>query len=1462
MTNEDKLVDYLKWVTADLQKTRQRLAETEARTREPIAIVGMGCRYPGGVRSPEQLWELVAAGTDAISGFPNNRGWDVESLYDPDPDAPGKSYTREGYFLHDAELFDAGFFGISPREAVAIDPQQRLLLETSWEAFEDAGIDPESMRDEPVGVFTGLMYSDYAARLHEVPTEFEGYLGNGSAASVASGRVAYTFGFAGPAVTVDTACSSSLVALHLAAQALRRGECTMALAGGATVLASPGLFTEFSRQRGLAPDGRCKSFAAAADGAGFGEGVGVVLLERLSDAERRGHRVLAVLRGSAVNQDGASNGLTAPNGPAQQRVIRQALADAALQPADVDAVEAHGTGTTLGDPIEAQAVLAVYGQDRAQPLRLGSLKSNIGHTQAAAGIAGVMKMVLAMRHGMLPRTLHVDRPSPYVDWSAGAVELLTEPASWPAAQDRPRRAAVSSFGISGTNAHVLLEEGPPVPVPAVPGPAAPVLVPWLLSARTEVALQGQAARLQALAEPDGPDPVDVGAALATARTRFDHRAVVFGEQRDDLRWGLEALSRGAPAPNLVRGSVADGGRIGFVFTGQGSQRPGMGSVLAGSFPVFAAAYDEICAALDEHLELPLRDVIAAGPGSAEAGLLDHTQYTQAGLFAFEVALYRLLTTFGLAPAAVLGHSIGGLAAAHVAGVFDLADAAKLVAARGRLMQSARADGAMVAVQASEETVRTALLGLADRVSIAAVNGPASTVVAGDRDEVVRLATAWRAEGCKTSRLRVSHAFHSPHMDGILEEFRAVAATVTYHSPRLTVVSDTTGATATDALTTPEYWVAQIRRAVRFLDGVRSLREHGVRTVLEVGPAAVLTPMVQEAAEDLLAVPALRTGQPEDRALLLAVARMWTAGAPVDWAPVLPRAARAVRLPTYAFQHQSYWLAADPAPAEHRAADRTDTAFWEAIEEGRLADVAAALALGPRDYTGLEQVLPALALWRRRRRWPYRLVWTPIADLPPAVPGGRWVVVLDPAEPAWASGLIRMLEAHGSTATSVLPGPELAHRIKEAAATGDVAGVVAVAGPDADEVPEAAAEAGLGCPVWLLSRGGVAAAPADTTPEPAPQRPDDGWAGRVDLPPEPDARAWSRLVTILAAGFPDEPEFAVRPAAVYAQRLVHAGAGQQAGTEARTAWQPSGAVLVTGSTTPLGRETARWLAAAGATRLVLPGPADPALRHELTGRGVTVEVVASVAAAGDDITAVFHADTGPAALADAQLLHDRYQHDQLTAFVLYGHLTDALGRPGAAPGGYPDALARHRRTTGRPGTYVMWGPWEHAPGGYRPIDLSHGMALLAEALGHDEAALAIVDADWPVVAGPAPHPLIRDLPELHRISAPAPAAASVTTGPGELRDRLAQADEAGRDAILLDLVRTSAAAVLGYSSGADIDAETGFLDLGFSSFTALELRNLLCEATGLDLPPVVIYQLATPAALVTHLRTELTGSPVG
>ncbi|MFE9107970.1 SDR family NAD(P)-dependent oxidoreductase [Actinomadura geliboluensis] len=894
------------------------VAAVERVVGEPVAIVGMGGRFPGGVTGPEELWELVAEGRDAVSAFPVDRGWDLEGLYDPDPAVEGRCYTREGGFLYGAGEFDAGFFGISPREALAMDPQQRLLLETAWEAVERAGIDPSTLKGTPTGTFIGLIDSNYATETGRLPRGVEGFVSAGNAASVASGRLAYSLGLEGPAVTVDTACSSSLVALHLAAQSLRNGECELALAGGAMVMPTPGVFVGFSRQRALAADGRCKAFSASADGFGAAEGVGVLVLERLSDARRNGHEVLAVIRGSAVNQDGASNGLTAPNGPSQQRVIRQALANAGLAPGDVDAVEAHGTGTALGDPIEAQALLATYGRehDEQRPLWLGSVKSNIGHTQAAAGVAGVMKMVMAMRNGVLPRTLHADEPSPHIDWSSGTVRLLTEPVRWEAG-DHPRRAAVSSFGISGTNAHLVLEQAPDPSGDAAnePGGAAPDVVPLPVSGRSEAALAAQAGRLRTFLERDEQAALsDVGWSLAASRTSHGHRGVVLARDRASALAGLRALAEGEPASNTVTGTVRQG-RHAVVFSGQGAQRPGMGRGLYAAFPAFAAAFDQTCTHLDErlrgHVPHPVKDVVFASAEDERAAWLDQTVYTQTGLFAFETALYRLLESFGIRADVVAGHSIGEITAAHVAGALSLADACTLVAARARLMQALPAGGAMASIRAAADVVADVVADVAaEEVSIAAINGSASTVVSGERAAVERVVAVMEERGAEARRLRVSHAFHSPLMDPMLDDFAAAIADLDFRPPGIPLISNITGRPV-ETLHDPAYWVEHVRSPVRFADMIGWMAGDQTAVCIEAGPRGALTAMAQDCLPEpggMLLVPASRADGDETEALWTAIARAHAAGVALDWASVFADARpRRIDLPTYAFQRKRYWL---------------------------------------------------------------------------------------------------------------------------------------------------------------------------------------------------------------------------------------------------------------------------------------------------------------------------------------------------------------------------------------------------------------------------------------------------------------------------------------------------------------------------------------------------------------------------
>ncbi|WP_396136940.1 type I polyketide synthase [Amycolatopsis sp. 505] len=1474
-------MDYLKRATADLREARRRLQENEDRAQEPVAIVGMSCRFPGGVRTPEQLWELVEAGEDAVGAFPADRGWDLDALYDADPGSAGTSYTREGAFLHDAADFDAGFFGISPREALAMDPQQRLLLETSWEAFERAGIDPTSVRGSKVGVYAGVMYSDYAARLllaPEVFAEFEAFLGNGSAGSVASGRIAYTLGLEGPAVTIDTACSSSLVALHLACQAVRLGDCSLALAGGVTVMATPGTFTAFSRQRGLAADGRCKPFADAADGTGWGEGAGMLLVERLSDARRHGHPVLAVVRGSSVNQDGASSGLTAPNGPAQQRVIRAALANAGLSTSDVDAVEAHGTGTTLGDPIEAQALLATYGRGRAadRPLLLGSVKSNLGHTQAAAGVAGVIKSVQALRRGVLPRSLHIDAPSSQVDWDAGEVRLLTEATPWPET-GRPRRIGVSSFGVSGTNAHVILEQ---VPAGSAPPPrVASGPVPWVLSADSPEALRGQAAALLA---HDG-DPVDVGYSLVKARALLSHRAVVVGSG------GLAALASGSPSSDVVTGEASACGKVALVFPGQGSQWAGMALELAASSPVFAARLDECAVALSSFVDWELREVLA------DAEALGRVDVVQPALFAVMVSLAELWRSFGVVPDAVVGHSQGEIAAAVVSGALSLEDGARVVALRSRAILALAGRGGMVSVAAPWETVEARLT---DGLSIAAVNGPAAVVVSGSPAGLDAFAAACEAEGIRAKRVPVDYASHSAQVEQVRDEILDVLAPIAPRRPETAFMSTVTGewAEALDAA----YWYTNLRSTVRLDIAVERLKSEGFGTFIEASPHPVLTMAL---GEDVVTLGSLRRDDGGLSRFHTSLAAAHVAGVAVDWTPAFPDG-RIADLPTYAFQRKRYWL---DAPRQEVSADPADARFWAAVDGGDLGALAELLDV-PAE-TSFAELLPAIARWRRLRQerstvdsWRYRVEWKPLPEPEAGVLSGRWVVVVPPG--ADAAEVASCLTAAGAEPVVLeWPGDGSANNDFS-----DAAGVISLL-PDApDTLLLAQALDGTTAPLWLLTRNAVTALPGDRAPaaDPAqiwalgrviglehPER----WGGLIDLPATLEPRAKRRLAAVLA-GLDHEDQVAVRASGLFARRLAHAPSAEPVHR-----WRPEGTVLVTGGTGALGGHVARWLARSGAEHLVLvsrrgaeaPGAAE--LEAELACRVTFAacdladrDAVAALVRDHHDIRAVVHtaglpqaatiADTSVADFAEVLAAKaagaghlDELLDDDLDAFVLFSSNAGVWGSAGqgayAAANAHLDALAARRRAAGRKATSVAWGSWagdgmagsaeakDHLRRrGLREMAPDRAIAALQHALDADETFVAVADMDWPRFAAgftaARRRPLIEDLPEV-RVEE---VVTEVGTGLAEAIRTLGPREAAHH---VLDLVRGQAAAVLGHDSGAAVPADRAFRELGFDSLTAVELRNRLTAATGVRLPSTAVFDHPHPRALAGHLLREVTGT---
>ncbi|MFI9154902.1 SDR family NAD(P)-dependent oxidoreductase [Streptomyces sp. NPDC053367] len=1494
----------------ETERLRRLNQQMTAASREPIAIVAMGCRYPGGVQSPEDLWELLGAGRDAVSGFPGNRGWDLAALYDPDPDRQGTCYATEGGFLHDADRFDPAFFGISPREATVMDPQQRLLLETSWETLERAGIDPTTLRNTRTGVFIGTAYQGYAPDWQYMPEGLEGHLVTGVSTSIASGRIAYTLGLEGPAVTLDTACSSSLVALHLAVQSLRQGDCSLALAGGAAVMGAPMGLIGFARQRGLAQDGRCKAFAEGADGMGLGEGVGMLLLERLSDARRNGHPVLAVVRGSAINQDGASNGLTAPSGRAQQRVIRQALANSGLTAADVDAVEAHGTGTSLGDPIEAGALLATYGQDRPEdrPVWLGSLKSNIGHPQAAAGVGGVIKMVMALRHGLLPRTLHAEERSSKIDWSEGAVELLTEPRDWPETR-LPRRAAVSAFGASGTNAHVVLEQAPETEAPAAEAGRDSVLggavLPWVLSGRGEAALRGQAERLLAhLESMPGPNPADIAHSLVTTRTTFDRRAVVLGTGLAELTKGVEALAAGLKADNVVQGAAVADARPVFVFPGQGSQWEGMAAELLESSPVFGARMAECDEALRAFVDWSLVDVVRGVEGAPG---LDRVDVVQPVLWAVMVSLAEVWRSCGVLPAAVVGHSQGEIAAAVVAGALSLRDGARVVALRSRAIAGGLAGrGGMLSVGLSAEAAGEWVEDSGGRVSVAAVNGPGSTVLSGEVAALEEILRRCEAEGVRGRMIPVDYASHSAQVEEIREEVLRELAPIEARSGSVALCSTVTGEVIDTSRMDAEYWFTNLRRTVRLEESVRALAGAGHRLFVEVSAHPVLVLPVQEAVPDAVVLGTLRRGEGGPERVVRSLAEAFVSGAGVDWSAVYGRGA-VVDLPTYAFQRERYWL-------------ESDAAAWRRRPQGVLDS------------------------------WRYRITWKQLGHV--AAPAGdslagRTWLVLAPAGLPQAERITDALRASGAAPVLMELTAEdadreaLARRITGALAgstPGGVLSLLATAEQPYEEgraqplglvlntlLLQALGDAGVDVPLWYVTQGAVAAVPGEPVVRPLqaltwglgriaavehPQR----FGGLVDLPDEWHEPLAARLCAVLAGD--GEDQVAVRGPGLYGRRLVRAAAGVPG---AEGPWTPQGTVLVTGGTGGLGAHVARWLARNGAEHLVLtsrrgpdaPGAAELAAELRASGVEVTLEACdvadrAALAALlqrlderGDTLRGIVHtagvlddgvldgltprrADGVLRPKLDAALNLDELTRDRdLSAFVLFSSFAGTLGGPGqgsyAAANAFLDALAEHRRAQGLPATSVAWGAWSGGglvddavqarlrETGMPAMAPDLAIAALQQALDAGDAYVAVADIEWDRLTAASPGlrsaAVLDDLPEARQTPDQQAAAAGAgrdTGAAGALADRLTALPAEEARALLADLVAGEVAAALGYAGPADVEAGRAFRELGFDSLTAVDLRNRLNSATGLRLPVTLVFDYPTVTALSDYLLGELVG----
>ncbi|MGY5075372.1 SDR family NAD(P)-dependent oxidoreductase, partial [Streptomyces griseus] len=1479
MSEEAKLRDYLKRAIAEGRQVRQQLRDLEEKTREPIAVIGMACRFPGGVISPEQLWALVANGVDAVGDFPEDRGWARFSSE--------ASYTKAGGFLDGVGDFDPEFFGISPREALSMDPQQRLLLETSWEAIERAGIDPLALNGSQTGVCIGGTSQEFAGLLAASDHDSEGHMLTGTAASVLSGRIAYSLRLEGPAVTVDTACSSSLVALHLAVQSLRSDESDLVLAGGVLVMTTPGPFIEFARQGGLAADGRCKPFAAAADGTGWGEGVGVLLLERLSDARKKGHPVLAVIRGSAANQDGGSNGLTAPSAPAQQRVIRQALANANLTAADVDVVEGHGTGTTLGDPIEARALLNTYGrQDRpnGEPLWLGSLKSNIGHTQAAAGVGGVIKMVLALQHETLPQTLHVDEPTPHADWETGNIQLLTAARPWPRG-GRPRRAGVSSFGVSGTNAHLLIEEAPETvddPRPHETAGVSPLdlsVLPWVVSGASDTAVRAQATRLVDFwdATPD-LSPVDVAWSLAHGRSAFAHRAVVTAAETDALRAGLAAIAQGASAPGVVEGTAEPTVRAAFVFPGQGAQWAGMAVELLTGSTVFAARMKECAAALAPYVDWSLEDVLRADP---DAPPLERVDVVQPALWAVMVSLADLWRACGVQPVAVAGHSQGEIAAACVAGALSLADGARIVALRSKLIASELSGrGGMASVTLPVEQVVDRLRNWQDtQLSVAAVNGPQSVVVSGEPHALDELLAQCAAEGVRARRIAVDYASHSAQVEDIQADLDAALANISMAATEIAFVSSVTGAVTDPAELGTEYWYRNLRETVQFDQATQALLDHGCTALIEMSPHPVLVPAIRETIDDrgaeTVTFGSLRRDDGGPDRFVASLAEAYVHGATVDWAALAARhAPRRVDLPTYAFQNQRFWLE-PPVLGQQSPEDVVDS-------------------------------------------WRYRVQWEPV-PVPTETPaGGRWLVVVP--EPGADGDVARALapaEVIELAVGSEADRHALAARLSTA---GEFHGVVSTVTDvwSSTVLVQALGDAEIDARLWMLTRGAVAVGTQDTVCPRLTQiwglgrvvglEHPDRWGGLIDLPETLDGTS-TRLLSSVLAGDGSEDQLALRGAQAYGRRLVRAEVGDAVPPRS---WEPRGTVLITGGTGAIGGHVARWVARNGADHVVLTSrrgteaPGAQALLDELNELGITVTVAAGDVADRDflaktlseagPINTVFHtagvsqygsiseltqaefSEAAAGKVAGAQQLDELLADTDLDAFVLFSSGAAVWGSAGqaayAASNAYLDGLAESRRARGATATSVAWGGWsgggmlaeaterELGRRGVGAMAPELALSALQQALDHDETSLTVTRMDWarfaPTFTLARRSPLIGDIPEVADALKENPGEADADPRAAALRTRLRAASDTDRATALLDVVRAEAAVVLGHTDSASIDPRKPFRDLGFDSLLAVEFRNRLTKVTGLRLPGAVVFDYPTPTRLAHHLVAELWG----
>ncbi|KAI2623012.1 polyketide synthase [Hypomontagnella submonticulosa] len=1442
-------------------------------SNENIAVVSMACRLPGGVLTPEDFWQLLEKGDDAITDVPKDR-WDARELYNADPDVDGTSYCCRGGFLDSVFSYDASCFGISPREAQAMDPTQHLMLEVCWEAFERAGYTRDRLSGSTTGVFVGV--SNNAAT--NKPPDLKGYSITGTANATLSGRLSYILGMQGPSLTVDTACSSSLVATHLACNALRQGECEMAVAGGVSLLLNPGIHIEFSKLRGLSADGRCKAFSDDADGTGFSEGAAIVVLKRLSDARRDGDDIHAVLRGTAVMHGGRSAGLTAPSGPGQVKLIRTALARDAMEPGDIDYVEAHGTGTKLGDPIEATALAEIFGTRRSSlyPLRLGSAKSNIGHTQAAAGLVGLLKVVLSMQNNCLPKTLHIRQPTTAVDWKNATMDLVLENQPWLPNPDRLRRAGVSAFGIGGTNAHIIVEESPrPIAEKTrnIASATFPADVPFVLSGNSNAALMAQAEKLRLHIESGtgkNNSPSDIAYSLAATRTHFHRRLVVTARDKAQMLEKLASVNSGLS--RLLDVDEVGRASLGMLFTGQGSQWPGMGKDLYAVYPVFRDALDEIVGRFAE-LKPSLLDIMWAEPRSTSASLLNRADFAQPALFALEVSLWKLWRSWGVTPAFLLGHSVGELAVAHVAGVLDLPDACRLVMMRSRLMQSLPNYGKMASIEASSAEVVAAIgeLSPANKVEIAGYNTPSQTVISGDVGAVEAVILHFVGRGRKTKVLDTSHAFHSYHMDGMLDDFRAVAQTVRFSPPKTSIISSMTGRLiGAGELEQPEYWVQQARNAVRFNDAFQELANQGANVFLELGPSPILCGLgaaCLASATQLSAtlwLPSLKPNIDGTSVIQNSIGQLHMRHVSVDWAAYFkPFGCQRVELPTYAFQRETFQPTKEP------------DSILQSIDINEAVQ-------------GVEKML-------------FEVNWRPV-DRDRIRARGTWGLLCPSGDTVWTNYAQQALSNIGVDLVPVMKLQE-AEKLDGLLSLWDSSvGVVQMAHKiivEALSQLQAVIRAGFAVPmVWATRHAvaagagdqpvGIGAAPLWGLMRTARSEHPELLLRMVDLGEETDLAALG-----LAIMLDDEPEIAVRKGQLLIPHLERARLVAPTPIR-RPILRAGGAILITGGLGDLGSRVARRLVGShGVCDLVLmsrrgmESPGADALVAELARLGAKATIVGgNVADLGSlkavmqiftpdrPLRGVIHAagvvDSGvllsltPQKCANVFAskvdglwnLHQLTKDIDIDLFMIFSSISGVMGLPGlgnyAAANSFADGLASLRCVQGLPATSVAYGIWDGDGMATTLVSTTYahlsrlGLGFIAPDVGLRLFEQAVYQGRELTVAAALDLERLKayyeeqgGVPTFLRSLLSQTKATVSANRVVNLRDMLVDAAPEQHDNIVLRMVQETVAKALGYTRASKVDASRPMQELGIDSLTAVLIRNHLTTTTAVAMPPNIV-----------------------